>query len=312
MDRPVAYRSSTSTQVRRESAQESPDMSGGSWKDYVSLTKVGITAANLWTAFTGLWLASKGHPDLYVTAMTLVGTALVVAGGATLNNWVDRDIDPLMSRTAKRPLAEGRIPAARALAFGLILSAAGLSILGLGLNPLAALMGFAGLFTYVVVYTMWLKRTTTLNTVVGGVAGAAPPLIGWTAVTGTLDVGAWVLFLLLFLWQPPHFLALAIKRVEEYRAAGVPMLPVVRGFEETKRQMIRYTAAMVPISFLLYGVGAVNKLYLAAAAILGAVYLVLALWGLWTADVIKWANLMFRYSLVYLTAACAMMIVAVQ
>ncbi|MDI3256975.1 MAG: heme o synthase [Kyrpidia sp.] len=311
MERPMAYQSPTPAQARSDSEAEPLETTSRSWKDYVSITKVGINLANLWTTFAGLWLAGHGRLDGYTTVVTLAGTALVVGGGAALNNWMDRDIDRVMPRTAKRALATGRIPAVQGLILGLGISAAGLVILAAGINLLAALTAFVGLFTYVVVYTRWLKRTTTLNTVVGGIAGAIPPMIGWAAARGTLDPAAWVLFLIIFLWQPPHFWALAIKRTEDYRAAGIPMLPVVRGLEATKRQMLWYTAALWPVSLLLYGTGAVNRIYLAAAAVLGGLYVGLSLWGFRTSDVMRWAGIMFRYSLIYLMLICAVAIAGV-
>ncbi|MBX6395969.1 MAG: protoheme IX farnesyltransferase [Alicyclobacillaceae bacterium] len=312
MERPVAYQSSAPTQVHPDSVESPARVTARSWKDYVSITKVGITVANLWTAFAGLWLASHGRPDPYTMAVVLVGTAMVVGGAAALNNWIDRDIDQLMPRTSARPLASGRIPAVHGLMVGLGLSTTGLGILAVGTNVLAAMTAFIGLFTYVVIYTLWLKRTTTLNTVIGGIAGSIPPLIGWAAVDGSLGPAAWILFLTLFFWQPPHFLALAIRRVQDYRAAGIPMLPVVQGFEATKRQTLLYTSAMFPTSVLLYGTGVVGTVYLVTAAVAGIVYLVLCLWGFRTRDVMKWANVMFRYSLIYLMAVCTAIVVAVQ
>ncbi|MCL6575084.1 heme o synthase [Kyrpidia sp.] len=311
MERPAAYDSPTPAQIESDSAAEPQEVSR-SWKDYVSITKVGINVANLWTTFAGLWLAGHGRLEGYTTVVTLAGTALVVGGGAALNNWIDRDIDRVMPRTAKRPLANGRIPAVQGLLLGSAISLAGLVLLAVGINGLTALTALVGWFTYVIVYTLWLKRTTTLNTVVGGIAGAVPPLIGWAAVRGTLDPSAWILFLIIFLWQPPHFFALAMKRVEDYRAAGIPMLPVVRGFEPTRRQMLGYTAVLWPVSLLLFWTGAAGWLYVIPAAILGGIYVGMSLWGFRTSDPMKWANGMFRYSLIYLMAICAAAIVGVE
>ncbi|CAB3390201.1 heme o synthase [Kyrpidia spormannii] len=311
MERPAAYDSPTPAQIESDSAAEPQEVSR-SWKDYVSITKVGINVANLWTTFAGLWLAGHGRLEGYTTVVTLAGTALVVGGGAALNNWIDRDIDRVMPRTAKRPLANGRIPAVQGLLLGSAISLAGLVLLAVGINGLTALTAFVGWFTYVIVYTLWLKRTTTLNTVVGGIAGAVPPLIGWAAVRGTLDPSAWILFLIIFLWQPPHFFALAMKRVEDYRAAGIPMLPVVRGFEPTRRQMLGYTVVLWPVSLLLFWTGAAGWLYVISAAILGGIYIGMSLWGFRTSDPMKWANGMFRYSLIYLMAICAAAIVGVE
>src|SRR5690606_15702912 len=185
------------------------------WRDYLTLTKPGINASNLMAAFAGFWLAGHGQLDLPLLLITLLGTALVIAGGCALNNVIDRDIDPLMSRTQSRPVASGRVRPMTALWVGIALTVAGFVVLAALVNPLAAFLAMIGHFVYVGIYSLWLKRTTTLNTVVGGISGAVPPMIGWVAVTGSIDPPAWILFIFMFLWQPPHFLALAIRRMEE-------------------------------------------------------------------------------------------------
>lgn len=287
------------------------------WRDYLSITKVGITVANLMSTFAGLWVGSHGlrhgHPEILAVIFTLLGTALIVAGGAALNNFVDRDIDQRMTRTVARAVAKGKIPASHALGLGLTLGAVGIIILVVGVNLSAALCGLIGIIMYSYLYTVWLKRTTTLSTVLGGVAGAMPPLIGWAAGSGgSLDVGAWVLFFTFFLWQPPHFLPLAMKRSEEYRAAGIPMLPVVRGFQHTKWQILLYTAAMVPVSLLLYLVNYENAFYLFAAGILGLIFLGRAIQGINVKEDLPWANKLFTYSLFYLTAMCVILVIGAQ
>lgn len=279
------------------------------WRNYVTLTKPGINASNLMAAFTGFWLAGRGEIDPLLLLATLLGTALVIAGGCALNNVIDRDIDPLMSRTQKRPVAGGEIRPMAALWFGIGLTVVGFAVLAVLVNPLAAFLSMIGHFVYVGIYSLWLKRTTTLNTVIGGISGAVPPMIGWVAVTGSIDPPAWVLFIFMFLWQPPHFLALAMRKAEDYRAAGVPMLPVVRGFAEAKRQNLLYVAAMVPASLLLVQMGVVGLLYLIVATVLGLVYIGLSLEGLFTKDDNRWARRMFVYSLVYLTVMLLVMIV---
>lgn len=280
------------------------------FRDYVSLTKVGITVSNLMATFAGLWVASRGHPGLSVFIYTMIGTGLVVASGATLNNYVDRDIDGRMERTRERAVVAGKVPAEHAFWFGLSLGVTGLLVLAFLVNVTAAGCAFVGWIVYAYVYTVWLKRTTTLNTVFGGIAGAAPPLIGWAAGSGgVLDLGAWALFFTFFLWQPPHFLPLAMKRVEDYRAAGIPMLPVVRGFAETKRQIVRYTAALLPVSLWLYVLHYENWLYLCVVLVLGAVFLWRAVEGLKTHDDIAWASKLFRFSLIYLTTLCVILVV---
>lgn len=282
---------------------------GASWRDYLSVTKIGITVANLMATFAGLWVGSHGHPGFLVTLATLVGTALVVASGATFNNYIDRDIDTRMERTQTRAIASGKIKPRKALWLGIVLGVSGIADLVAFVNLTAALCGFAGLLMYSYIYTVWLKRNTTLSTVLGGIAGATPPLVGWAAGSGgSLGVPAWVMFFVFFLWQPPHFLPLAMKRSEEYRAAGIPMLPVVQGFRATKWQILRYTAALLPVSILLYGVRVENGLYLIVAAGLGGWFLVRAFQGLYTRDDLAWARQLFKFSLLYLTAMCAAMV----
>jgi heme o synthase len=289
------------------------DVTKATWRDYVEVTKPGINKSNLVATFAGYIVAAglTGF-DALTLFFTLLGTALVIAGGCTLNNLYDRDIDPLMERTRSRSLAEGRIRPGVALWYGLTLTALGEAVLAVGVNPLVALLGFVGFFVYVVIYTMWLKRTSTLNTVVGGISGAIPPMIGWAAVTDSLDLSAWALFLILFMWQPPHFFALAMRRVDEYRAAGIPMLPVVKGFRETKIQTLVFTILLLPSSLLLFFTGTSGWFYLAVAVVLGGIYIALSVKGFFAKDDIKWANQMFFYSLVYLTFVLLAMIMDVM
>ncbi|RXI98143.1 protoheme IX farnesyltransferase [Anaerobacillus alkaliphilus] len=281
------------------------------WRDFLALTKVGIVMSNMITAFAGMFLAAyymdiQLIANLHLVIFGLLGSALVMAGGCTLNNYIDRDIDHLMDRTQERPTVTGKIPEKQVLLFGLLLSALGLLFL-LAASLTALVLGFIGLIFYVVIYTMWTKRTTSLNTIVGSVSGAVPPLIGWAAIDSSLHPVAWVLFLIMFIWQPPHFLALAMKRCEEYRRAGIPMLPVVSGFAVTKRQMVLYVAALIPISLLLSPM--FGPVYTAIAAILGVGWLALGIAGFVMKDDMKWARLMFVYSLNYLTIIFILMVV---
>lgn len=285
------------------------------FRDYISIMKWGITIANLMATFAGMWVSSQGRPSPIVMLFTLVGTALVVAGGAALNNYYDRDIDQHMARTKKRAVARGKVAPGAALAIGLSMSAVGLGILFFLVNWQAAACAFVGLFVYSYLYTVWFKRHTTLNTVLGGVSGAMPPLIGWAAGSGgSLPLAAWCLFFTFFLWQPPHFLPLAMKKTEDYRAAGIPMLPVVRGFRETKRQIVFYTAAMVPVSLMLTTLHAEGWIYFIVMAVLGIWFLVMALKGLSVKpdQDLVWANQLFRFSLVYLMALCIVLVVSVS
>ncbi|MDT8859164.1 heme o synthase [Alkalihalobacillus sp. MEB130] len=281
-----------------------------SWKDYLVLAKQGIVTSNLITTFAGIYLAAVYTgiglgSHLATMFFALIGAALVMAGGCTLNNYIDRDIDHIMERTKDRPTVTGRFSANHVLLVGLLQAAIGLAFLALT-TATAAVIGLIGLFIYVVLYTMWTKRTTTLNTIVGSFSGAVPPLIGWAAIDGSLHTFAWILFFIMFFWQPPHFLALAMKRVEEYRAAGIPMLPVVAGFEVTKRQMVVYVIALLPVSLMLYPFGIV---YTVVAALLGIGWIVLGFAGFKMKDDIKWARLMFVYSLNYLTILFVLMVI---
>lgn len=283
------------------------------WKDFIDITKPGINASNLLATFTGYLLAA-GYTHSFgwmVFIYTMVGTALVIAGGCTLNNFYDRDIDPHMERTRIRAVPSGRMKPRTALIYGIILTVLGHLILAYGVNILAAVLGFIGFGVYVFIYTMWLKRTSTWNTVVGGVSGAVPPVIGWVAVTGSLDMAAWALFFILFLWQPPHFFALAMRKMEEYKAAGIPMLPVKKGSAATKKQILIFTILLVPASILLFATNAVGWTFLITAIILDIIYVILAIKGLSTQDEDAWAKQMFLYSLFYLTFILFMMMVDV-
>jgi heme o synthase len=283
------------------------------WKDFIDITKPGINASNLLATFTGYLLAA-GYTHSFgwmVFIYTMVGTALVIAGGCTLNNFYDRDIDPHMERTRIRAVASGRMKPRTALIYGIILTVLGHLILAFGVNILSAVLGFIGFAVYLFIYTMWLKRTSTWNTVIGGISGAIPPVIGWVAVTGSLEMAAWALFFILFLWQPPHFFALAMRKMEEYRAAGIPMLPVMKGSAETKKQILIFTVLLVPATILLFATNAVGWTFLITAIILDSIYVVLAIKGFSTQDEDAWAKQMFLYSLFYLTLILFMMMVDV-
>lgn len=265
---------------------------------YLALMKPGIVIELLVIAVPAMVLAAGGWPGLDLIALTLLGGVLTGGGANAMNQWFDRDIDAAMARTASRPIPAGLVTPGQALAWGLLLAGAGGLQLLLTVNWLAALLALAAVAFYVVVYTMWLKRTTVHNTVLGGIAGAAPPVVGWAAVTGRIDVAALLLFAIVFLWQPPHFWALALRYRDEYAAAGVPMLPVVSGARATGRWTMAYTVALVLVSFALYATGDLGELYLAAAAGLGAVFIVQS-WRMARGAIAPMA--LFAYSLVYLT-----------
>jgi protoheme IX farnesyltransferase len=270
-----------------------------SWRDYVTLTKPRIMSLLLLTGAAGVFVGSGGVPDLGLLAATIVGLGLACGGASALNHLLDRDIDRSMGRTAKRPVAEGRVSPALALEFGVTLSALSFVLLGSVVNILAAVLALVGNLFYVLVYTRWLKRSTPQNIVIGGAAGAVPPLVGWAAATGNLALPALYLFLIVFFWTPPHFWALALLIKRDYEAAKVPMLPVVRGDRETARQIVLYTLALVALTLVPVLTGTFGALYLTAAVLLGAQFLRLA-WLLRSELTPKRAGVLFHYSLAYL------------
>ena len=269
-------------------------------RDYVTLTKPRIMSLLLLTGLCGMIVGASGLPPGWLVAATMVGLALACGGASALNHVLDADIDRLMGkRTRSRPVAAGRIPPAYALEFGLALSALSFVLLAGVVNTLTALLALLGNLFYVLVYTRYLKRTTPQNIVIGGAAGAIPPLVGWAAATGNLTLPALVLFAVVFLWTPPHFWALALLIKRDYAAAGVPMLPVVRGERETARQIVLYTAGLVAFTLAPALWGQFGLFYLVAAAALGASFLWLA-WRLKRERTPRRAAFLFHYSLAYL------------
>lgn len=267
--------------------------------DYMALTKPRIIVLLLLTTATAMIVAAGGPVAWTLIAYTLLGGALAAGAANAINCYWDRDIDALMSRTRARPIPARRVAPGRALAFGAALALASVLVLGLAVNSLAAGLALAGIVYYVGIYTMWLKRTSAQNIVIGGAAGAIPPLVGWAAVTGDLSLPALLLFAVIFLWTPPHFWALALNRTADYRAARVPMLPVIRGEGETIRQMMLYTIALVTCTLLLAGVGVLGRVYLVSAVALAVpfVWLVARL-ARQVSD--RTALALFGYSIVYL------------
>jgi protoheme IX farnesyltransferase len=242
-------------------------------RDYVSLLKLRIVALLDATAIGVMLPASHGHPRVGAVVAVLIGGTLAAGGAHAINCWFDRDIDAAMSRTRRRPLPGGRIPPWHALALGFALNAIAFAVLAAGANLLAAALALAGTVVYVFVYTIWLKRSTPQNIVIGGAAGAIPPLVGWAAATGSLDLTALSLFGVIFFWTPPHFWSLALWANEDYRRAGVPMLPVVAGARETRRQILFYTLVLVPLTLAPFLMGFSGPLYGASAAMLGVTFL---------------------------------------
>ncbi len=279
-------------------------------KDFMALIKIGIVNSNLITVFTGMWLAFilndiRFLANLDTIALTLIGSALIIAGSASLNNYIDRDIDPLMERTKTRPTVTGKISYSKVLVIGLALVIAGSALLFMTTFT-AGVIGVIGIISYVVIYTMWSKRRHVSNTIVGSISGAVPPLIGWAAVDPTLDVLAWMLFLIMFIWQPPHFYALAMKRADEYGRAGIPMLPTVKGFAVTKRHMFVWTLFLLPLPFFMTELGTA---FIILATLLNAGWVALAAAGFKAKDDLKWAKYMFIYSLQYLTIIFVAMVI---
>lgn len=278
--------------------------------DFKALVKTGIVNSNLITTFTGFWLAlqftnSSLLTEWSVFLLTMAGTALVIAGGTILNNWYDSDIDTVMARTKNRPTVNGNISLNTAFGLGMGATLAGLILL-LFTTAQAAFFAFVGWFVYVVLYTMWSKRKYTLNTIIGSFSGAMPPLIGWAAIEPSFHMVPAMMFLIMFIWQTPHFLALAMKKKNDYEAAGIPMLPVVHGFAFTKRQIVIYIACLLPLPFLLTSLGTT---FITIATLLNIGWLAFGLSGFFMKDDLKWAKMIFIYSLNYLTILFLMMVV---
>jgi protoheme IX farnesyltransferase len=265
-------------------------------RDYVGLLKLRIVALLDATAIGVMFPAAHGHPRIAAVFAVLVGGTLAAGGAHAVNCWFDRDIDAKMSRTRTRPIPGGRIPAWHALAIGITLNALAFAVLWTWANLLAALLALAGTLIYVFVYTIWLKRATSQNIVIGGSAGAIPPLVGWAAVTGRLDLTALALFAVIFFWTPPHFWALAQMIKADYARARIPMLPVVAGEHSAKRQSVAYAVLTLAVSVVPFFTGVAGEIYLAGAVVLGL--------GLVTITVLdlsgsRWTRRLFTYSLVY-------------
>jgi heme o synthase len=270
------------------------------WRDYVTLTKPRIMSLLVLTAVCAMVAAAHGAPSLSALAALVVGGASACGGAGAFNHVLDRDIDRLMGRrTASRPVAAGRIAPERAVAFGFALSALSFVVLAVMANVLAAALALSGNLFYVLVYTCWLKRITPQNIVIGGAAGAIPPLAGWAAANGHLGLGALMLFLIVFLWTPPHFWALALLLERQYAAACVPMLPVVSGTAATTRAVLAYSVVLATTTLVPAALGIFGELYLVAAGMLGAVFVTLA-WRLWRSSTPARASALFHYSLLYL------------
>jgi protoheme IX farnesyltransferase len=272
---------------------------GATWRQYLELTKPKVVTLITFTAIVGTLLASPGWPPLDALILGNLGIALASACAATINHVLDRRIDEQMARTKSRPLATGRLNERQALTFAAVLGVTSMAILAFLVNRLTAVLTFASLIGYAVIYTVWLKRATSQNIVIGGAAGAAPPVLGWTAVTNTVDPHALLLFLIIFVWTPPHFWALAIARRDEYAKAGIPMLPVTHGVEYTRLHVLLYTVLLSLVTLLPFLTHMSGLIYLATALILDVGFLYYALALKITARV-ELPMRVFKFSVTYL------------
>ena len=268
---------------------------------YVRLTKPRIVVLLLITTVPAMILAGGRLPSVWLVLATLVGGSIAAGSANAINMYLDRDIDQIMRRTRSRPLPAHAVTPERALGFGFVLGAISYLFLSITVNVLAATLSLSAIAFYVFVYTMWLKRTSVQNIVIGGAAGAVPALVGWAAVTGTVAAPAWILFAIIFMWTPPHFWALAMRYQQDYAAAGVPMLPVVKGEDETRRQIFLYSLVLFGTTLLLVPIGRMGPVYLSTAIVLGGVFVYRAL-RLWRDPAPARAWGLFKYSIVYLAA----------
>ncbi len=279
-----------------------------SWRDYYELCKPNVVALMILTSVIGMLLATPSMVPLDILVLGNLGIALCAGAAAAVNHLVYRHVDTKMARTFNRPVAKGRVSPTNAIVFATVLALAGMLILMVFVNAVTAWLTLASLVGYAFVYTLFLKRATPQNIVIGGLAGAAPPLLGWTAVTGAVDAYGLLLVLIIFAWTPPHFWALAVHRKDEYAKADIPMLPVTHGEHYTKIHIVLYTVILLAVSVLPFAVGMLNVIYLAGAVILGLVFLGYSLTLLWS----KSPNIgmqTFKYSIVYLMLLFVVMLV---
>ena len=275
--------------------------------DYLTLTKPPIIVLLVITAIGGMFLAAEGIPSLKTLALVSIGGALGAGGANAINHFLDQDIDSIMSRTVRRPVASQRIPPISALVFGLGLNVGAFFVLTYWVNLLAACLTLSATLFYVLVYTGWLKRNTPQNIVIGGAAGSIPPMVGWAAVTGSLELPALYMFTIIFFWTPPHFWALALMIQDDYQEAGIPMLPVIAGEERTTQNIFIYSLALVALTLLFSASDAVGLIYLFSAAVLGITFIALA-WKLRVDYSIRRAKFLYLYSLLYLALLFSVML----
>lgn len=279
-----------------------------SWKHYLTLCKPNVVAEMLFTAFVGMLLAVPGMPPLDTLAYSMVGIALAASSAAAINHYIDRKADSVMKRTENRPLPKGALNAVNVIAFALILGVSSMILLVVKVNALTAVLTFLSLFGYAIVYTVYLKRMTPQNIVIGGAFGATPPLLGWSAMTGEVHPYALLLMLIIFVWTPPHFWALAIARREEYAKVNIPMLPVTHGPDFTRLQILLYTILLLIVTILPYLTGMTGLIYLSAALLLGLIFIGFAVQMMRRKDN-RTAMRTFGYSIVYITLLFAVLII---
>ena len=279
------------------------------WRDYYELTKPRVVMLIVFTAVVGMFLAVPGWPGLSPLVFGTLGIGLAASGAAVYNHVLDARIDVHMLRTRNRPLPEGRVSESKALMFASVLCLVSMLVLASLVNPLTAVLTFASLIGYALVYTVYLKRATPQNIVIGGAAGAAPPVLGWTAVTNEIHAGALLLFLIIFVWTPPHFWALAIARKEDYAKVGVPMLPVTHGEPFTRLSILLYTILLVVVTIIPYLISMSGLIYLVTALVLGGGFLYYAIAMMLTPDNLELPMKTFRYSITYLCILFAALLV---
>jgi protoheme IX farnesyltransferase len=286
-------------------SSQTPDIS---WKNYLTLCKPNVVLEMLFTAVVGMLLAVPGMPPLATVFYATLGIALAASSAAAINHFIDRNADAQMTRTENRPLPKGNLTATNVMAFAVVLGVASMLILILMVNVLTAILTFLSLFGYAIVYTLYLKRATPQNIVIGGAFGATPPLLGWCAMTDSIHPYALLLVLIIFVWTPPHFWALAIARREEYAKVNIPMLPVTHGVEFTRLQILLYTVLLLIVTLLPYLTGMSGLIYLGVALPLGLFFIYLAILMMRTKDN-KTAMKTFAYSIIYITVLFAALLI---
>jgi protoheme IX farnesyltransferase len=294
------------TAYRMTARADAEALPSGELGDYFALMKPRVMSLVVFTGLAGM-LAAPGHLHWLLASVAVLCIAVAAGASGAINMWYDRDIDAVMERTRERPLPRGRIAPEEALSFGVVLAAGSVLMMGIAVNWVAASLLAVTVLFYVFVYTIWLKRRTPQNIVIGGAAGAFPPMIGWAAVTGSVSIESIALFALIFMWTPPHFWALSLYRCNDYAAAGVPMLPVVAGKAETKRQMLIYTVLLIPVGMAPAMLGIAGWIYGAVALILGLVFIAAAV-AVRRDETDRSAKRMFGFSIFYLFALFALLI----